>query len=131
MEAFYSPALDKWHEFVKSQGQQVDLLKEILAEEVVFHSPVVWTPQKGRPITMRYLTAAAFVLGDFQYRREFSASDGVVLEFSARVGETIVEGVDIIQFNSEGKIIDFEVMVRPARALQALAAVMAARLSES
>ena len=130
MSETYQVNLAKWHEFVQSQGQKVALLSEILAEQVTFRSPVVWTPQEGKTITMRYLLAAVQVLEDFKYHRKFTGDNSVVLEFTARSGETIIKGIDIIQFNSENQIIDFEVMVRPARALQVLGAAMGERLAQ-
>ena len=129
MEQFIEGTLAKWHEFVRSQGQRLDILDEILAEEVVFRSPVVWTPQEGKLLTTRYLVSAAQVLEDFQYHRQFRSEDSAALEFTARIGSIIVKAMDIIQFNAEGKIIDFEVMARPAKALQALAGAMGERLA--
>jgi hypothetical protein len=73
--------------------------------------------------------SAAQVLQDFQYHRQFRSEDSVALEFSARIGDTIVKAMDIIRFNAKGKIIDFEVMARPAKALQALALAMGERLA--
>ena len=77
---------------------------------------------------MRYLQSAVRVLENFTYHRQFVGDDSVTLEFSANIGELFVKGVDILQFDSEGKIIDFEVMVRPNSGLQALAAKMAEEL---
>ncbi len=127
----YESTLVKWHAFVESQGQDTGLLSEILADEVVFRSPVVWTPQEGKAITSRYLIAAAQVLQEFKYHREFVSDEAnsVALEFTARIGEIIVKAMDIIQFDADGKIVDFEVMARPAKALQALAGAMAERLA--
>jgi len=122
--------LEKWHEFVKSRGENTSLLSEILADEVIFRSPVVWTPQEGKKITMKYLISAAEVLEDFTYHREFVSEDSVALEFTARIGEIIVKAMDIIQFNLNGQIIDFEVMARPAKGLQALQAAMAEKLTQ-
>lgn len=130
MQTTHTNTLAKWHEFVKSRGENSSLLSEILADEVVFRSPVVWTPQEGKKITMRYLISAAEVLEDFTYHREFVSEDSVALEFTARIGEIIVKAMDIIQFNGEGQIIDFEVMARPAKGLQALAAAMAEKLAQ-
>jgi hypothetical protein len=126
----YANTLGKWHEFVKSRGENMNLLSTILADEVVFHSPVVWTPQEGKKITMKYLTSAAEVLEDFTYHREFVSEDSVALEFTARIGQMTVKAIDIIKFNPEGQIIDFEVMARPAKGLQALAAAMAEKLAQ-
>src|SRR5689334_13116067 len=114
MRRDFESALAKWHEFVQSAGQQMDILDDLLADEVVFRSPVVWTPQAGKEITTRYLVSAAQVLQDFQYHRQFYSEDSVALEFTARIGEINVKAMDIIQFNNEGKIVDFEVMARPA-----------------
>ncbi len=130
MQTNYTNTLEKWHEFVKSRGENIALLSAILADEVVFHSPVVWTPQEGKKITMKYLISAAEVLEDFTYHREFVSEDSVALEFTARIGQMTVKAMDIIKFNPEGQIIDFEVMARPAKGLQALAAAMAEKLAQ-
>src|SRR4051794_34440315 len=100
----FEAALAKWHEFVRSEGQRVEILDELLAEEVVFRSPVVWTPQAGKLITTRYLVSAAQVLQDFQYHRQFHSEDSVALEFTARIGDIVVKAMDIIRFNDAGKI---------------------------
>jgi hypothetical protein len=80
---------------------------------------------------MLYLSSAARVLQDFTYHRQFVGDNAVVLEFSARVGQLSVKGVDILQLNAQGQIVDFEVMVRPANGLQALAAAMAQQLASA
>ena len=121
--------LAKWHQFVSDKDMQV--LTEALAENVLFRSPVLWKPKEGKAITMLYLSSAVRVLEDFTYHRQFVGDNAVVLEFSARVGTLSVKGVDIIQFNAEGQIVDFEVMVRPANGLQALAAAMAQQLASA
>lgn len=120
--------LAKWHQFVSEHNSTV--LAEALADDVVFHSPFLWRPQEGKITTMRYLKSAVHVLEDFTYHREFTSTTAVTLEFSARVGPLSIKGVDIIQFNEEGLISDFEVMVRPANGLQALAAAMAQQLAQ-
>lgn len=101
------------------------------AYDVVFRSPVLWKPKEGKATAMLYLSSAARVLEDFTYHRQFVGDDAVVLEFSARVGTLSVKGVDIIQFNEAGQIVDFEVMVRPASGLQALGAAMAQQLASA
>ena len=78
---------------------------------------------------MLYLSSAVRVVENFTYHRQFVGDNAVVLEFSARVGRLSVKGVDIIQFNAKGQIVDFEVMVRPANGLQALAVAMAQQLA--
>src|SRR4051794_924164 len=104
MQLNFEEALAKWHEFVQSKGQRPEILDEVLADKVVFRSPVVWTPQEGKLLTTHYLVAAAQVLEDFQYHRQFYSEDSVALEFSARIGAIIVKAIDIIRFNPEGKI---------------------------
>src|SRR6476659_8537028 len=101
MSEKWEPALSKWHEFVKSRGRQTGLLDEILDDKVVFHSPVVWTPQAGKTITTRYLVTAAQVLQDFKYHRQFTSQDSVALEFTAQIGNIIVKAMDIIRFNPD------------------------------
>ena len=119
--------LAKWHTFVSEKDTQS--LSEALADDVLFRSPVIWKPKDGKASAMLYLSSAARVLEDLIYHRQFVGDNAVVLEFSARIGQLSVKGVDIIQFNAEGQIVDFEVMVRPANGLQALAAAMAQQLA--
>lgn len=121
--------LAKWHKFVSEKDTQA--LAEALADDVLFRSPVLWRPKEGKATAMLYLSSAVRVLEDFTYHRQFVDDSAVVLEFSARVGQLSVKGVDIIQFNAQGQIVDFEVMVRPANGLQALAVAMAQRLASA
>ncbi len=121
--------LAKWHRFVSEKDMQA--LAEALADDVLFRSPVLWKPKEGKATAMLYLSSAARVLEDFTYQRQFVGDNAVVLEFSARVGSLSVKGVDIIQFNAAGQIVDFEVMVRPANGLQALGAAMAQQLASA
>ncbi len=118
-----------WHTFVREYD--LHALSDALAEDVLFHSPVLWKPKAGKATAILYLSSAARVLEDFVYLRQFRGEQSVVLEFSARVGAFSVKGVDILQFNAEGQISDFEVMVRPASGLQALAAAMAQQLAQA
>jgi hypothetical protein len=121
--------LAKWHKFVREKDEQV--LAEALADDVLFRSPFLWKPKEGKANAMLYLSSAVHVLEDFTYHRQFVGDNAVVLEFSARVGTLSVKGVDIIQFNADGQITDFEVMVRPANGLQALGTAMAQQLASS
>lgn len=96
-------------------------LSDQLAEDAVFHSPVVHTPQAGKPIVMAYLTAADTVLGNdsFRYVREI-VDDGAnmaMLEFELELDGIQVNGVDIISWNDDGLIQDFKVMIRPLKAI--------------
>jgi len=118
--------LSRWHEFVETRN--AGILEEILAEEVKFHSPFVWKPKDGKAAAIKILTTVATVFEDFRYVREVTDEQNFVLEFEARVGEFTLRGVDLIQIADDGKIVDFEVMIRPANALQALGMEMGRRL---
>jgi hypothetical protein len=131
MEAKYQETYAKWEQFVLQHQKTV--LTEIVAEDATFHSPVVWSPQKGKALTEMYLQGAGIVLEQgFHYTRKvFSPSgDYWVLEFASMIGEVSVEGVDMVQLNDEGKIIDFKVMVRPLKGMQALQNAMAEMLTK-
>ena len=121
--------LSRWHEFVATQD--AGILDEILAEEVKFHSPFVWKPKEGKAMTIRILTTVTTVFEDFRYVREIIDGQNFALEFEARVGALTLRGVDLIQPGEDGKIVDFEVMVRPANALQALGMEMGKKLGGS
>lgn len=121
--------LAKWHAYME-QGSDPALLSDLLAEDAVFHSPVVHTPQRGKPIVMAYLVAASHTLGNdsFHYVRELVDGDEVMLEFVTVMDGITVNGVDIIRFNDDGKISDFKVMVRPLKAINKVWQMMAAQL---
>lgn len=121
--------LSLWHKFVETQDAVI--LDELLAENVQFHSPFVWKPKDGKAITKIILTTVTQVFKDFRYVREILDGNNWALEFEAKIGELTLRGVDLIQLNDEGKIIDFEVMVRPANALQALGIEMGRRLENA
>lgn len=118
--------LRSWHEFIKTQ--KAEILDEILDDGVSFHSPFVWKPKLGKPITKQILLTAAQVFEDFRYIREIFGEHDLMLEFEASIGELTLRGVDIIKLDDAGKIVDFEVMVRPANALQVLGTEMTERL---
>ncbi|MCY1455504.1 hypothetical protein D9M71_726420 [compost metagenome] len=105
-------------------------LPALLAPDAVFRSPMAHTPYPGAPVVSMILNTVFNVFEDFTYHRELASADGlnVVLEFSARVGEKELKGIDMIRFNEQGKIVDFEVMVRPLSGLQALGEEMGRRL---
>jgi SnoaL-like domain len=104
-----------------------------MAEDAVFHSPVVYTPQVGKPVVMAYLLAAAKVLGNdkFHYIRELVDGDEVMLEFVTELDGIAINGVDIIRFDEAGLISDFKVMVRPLKAINAVWQMMGAQLAEA
>ena len=115
--------LERWHKFMKERNPA--MLDEILAEDCVFLSPVVHTPQRGRDITKLYLTGAMHVLSDgFRYEKEVVTSEHAVLEFVCEINGIMVNGVDIMSFDQDGKINEFKVMVRPLKAINMLHAKM-------
>ncbi|MFE8071766.1 nuclear transport factor 2 family protein [Marinobacteraceae bacterium S3BR75-40.1] len=124
-------ALKAWHNVVKTRNSQT--LDELLHDDVVFHSPVVHTPQKGRAITKAYLTAAfqVFFNDTFHYVREIADDENAVLEFEVNIGGTYVNGVDMIRWNDEGRITDFKVMIRPLQAIQLIHEHMGKMLARS
>jgi ketosteroid isomerase-like protein len=113
-------ALEGWHAFVASRDPA--RLHALLAEDAVFHSPVVHTPQRGRAIVEKYLVGAMHVLGNasFRYEREIVGDTEAMLEFVTEVDGTLIDGVDIIRWNEQGLVTDFKVMVRPLKAMQVL-----------
>lgn len=119
--------MTRWHEFVETLD--VAILEEILADEIKFHSPFLWKPKEGKMMAIKILTTVVKVFEDFRYVREIRSAHDVCLEFEARVGEFSLRGVDLIKTGDDGKIIDFEVMIRPANALQALGMEMNKRIS--
>ena len=123
--------LRDWHQFVQSRDMLV--LDRLLDDEVVFHSPVVHTPQRGKAITARYLAAAMHVLGGpgFHYVREVWSDTDAVLEFVDEIDGITMNGVDMIRWNSEGRIVDFKVMVRPLKAVNLLHQKMAEMLARA
>jgi hypothetical protein len=111
--------LTGWHEFVATGNQ--DLLAPLLAEHIVFRSPFVQSPIPGRSATLLVLTTVPRIFENFRYHREFVAgSHDAALEFSANIGKWQLKGIDLIKFNQSGEMIEFEVMIRPMKALQAL-----------
>jgi hypothetical protein len=122
-------SVQRWHEML--QTADMSILNELLAEDVVFRSPVAYNPYPGKQVVSFILTNVIQIFEDFTYHREFYSEDGVnvVLEFSANVGEKKLKGIDMIQFNEQGQIIDFEVMLRPKSGLEALAAQMGQRMA--
>ena len=119
-----------WHQIVATKD--VIKLSEILHDDVVFHSPVVHTPQVGKKITMQYLGAAFKVFFDdsFTYIREVEGENDAVLEFTVEIDGIIVNGVDMIKWNDENKIIEFKVMIRPLKAINIIHQKMAAMLKQ-
>lgn len=126
MNEHFTKTLSDWHEFVETRNAEI--LDEILDENVKFHSPFVWKPKDGKLMTAKILMTVTTVFENFKYVREIIGERDCVLEFEANVGELTLRGVDLIKVNEDGKMIDFEVMIRPANALQALGMEMGKRL---
>lgn len=121
--------LARWHA-VLAGGSKPEMLAAIIAEDAVFHSPVVHTPQAGRAKVVAYLAAAGQVLGGegFRYMRELVDGNQACLEFETSLGGIHVNGIDLITFDEAGMIRDFKVMVRPLKAINKVWEVMAAEL---
>jgi hypothetical protein len=124
-------ALARWHAIATARDARA--LPDLIAEDCVFHSPVVHTPQAGRARVVGYLAAAIAVLGNdrFRYVREIVGVQDAVLEFTTVIDGIEINGVDLIRWNEAGQIVDFKVMVRPLKAMnlvhEKMAALLAAR----
>jgi hypothetical protein len=125
------PTIEQWHQVVKSRD--VRALSELLADDVVFVSPVVHTPQVGKAVTAAYLNAAMQVLNNhsFRYLNQWFNSDSAVLEFACAVEGIEINGIDMIHWNAAGKIDHFKVMVRPLKAINKLHEMMGRELQRA
>ena len=112
-----SGPIEMWHHLVENRDTQG--LDALLADEAVFYSPVVHTPQAGKAITKKYLAAAfhVFFNESFRYVRELKGNRDAVLEFEVILDGITVNGVDMIKWNDAGKITEFKVMLRPLKAV--------------
>ncbi|MCG8394939.1 MAG: nuclear transport factor 2 family protein [Pseudomonadales bacterium] len=128
--AMRQTGLSAWHRMIAEQNP--DGLVNLVADDAVFHSPLVHTPQVGKPLTLAYLTAAMHVLANdsFHYVREISEGPHSVLEFALELDGITVNGVDMITWNEDGKIVDFKVMIRPYKAIETVRTRMAAMLEK-
>jgi hypothetical protein len=133
--------VENWHQQLR--GKFPGGLDELLADDCVFYSPVVFTPQKGKEVTKLYLGAAASTFSEgksdgeslskeskFRYVKETFAGNHAILEFETELGGKYVNGVDILTCNDEGKIVEFKVMVRPLQAVNLLHEQMRAMLEK-
>ena len=121
-------ALRRWHAVVTSKNPA--LLDDLLADDVIFRSPAVFAPQEGKALTAGYLTAALKVLSpSLRYVSEWHDQASAVLEFEADLDGVYVQGVDILRWGNDGKLVSFTVMVRPMRGLQKLIELMALQLA--
>jgi len=121
--------IHRWHEMVKARNPRG--LDTLLADDAVFHSPVVHTPQLGKAITAKYLSAAFFVFFNetFRYAREVRSGNDAVLEFEVTIDDIAVNGVDMIHWNDAGQITEFKVMLRPLKAINLIHQKMGAMLA--
>ncbi|BBP70220.1 hypothetical protein PHLH6_22240 [Pseudomonas sp. Seg1] len=121
-------SLNRWHEMIRTGD--LSALPALLDANAVFRSPMAHTPYPGAPVVSMILNTVFEVFEDFRYHRELSTADGlnVILEFSAKIGSKELKGIDMIRFDESGKIVEFEVMVRPLSGLQALGEQMGQRL---
>lgn len=115
------------------EAQDIDAAVALLADDVVFRSPVVFKPYEGREAVGMLLAAVSRVFEDFSYTREIGADDASdhALVFEARVGDRQVEGCDFVHMNEDGKIDELVVMVRPMSGMHALAEAMRAQLESA
>ncbi len=122
--------LRTWHRVVNEKD--IAALDGLLADDVVFHSPVVHSPQEGKALAKLYLSAAAMVLANdsFTYVREVIGESDAMLEFTVEVQGIHVNGVDMIRWNADGQIVDFKVMVRPLKAINLLHGLMRQMLEQ-
>ena len=131
--------IERWHEVIRGDMAALD---ELLADDVVFYSPVVFTPQKGKDITKLYLGAAGNTFGGdepvdtkggsgkFHYTKEILSGNHACLEFETEMDGKYVNGIDLITCNDEGKIVEFKVLIRPLQAVNAVHRQMAAMLEK-
>tara|TARA_B100001245_G_C22821483_1_gene395310 strand:- start:357 stop:743 length:387 start_codon:yes stop_codon:yes gene_type:complete len=116
--------ISKWHQVVKLRDY--NLLKEILSENVIFYSPVIYTPQKGKSITLNYLVAASEVFNssNFKYTKEIINNKFASLEFKLTIDDTEINGIDLISWNEEGLITEFKVFIRPLQGVNLIHKLM-------
>ena len=121
--------IDAWHDLVATRN--LSGLDALIADNAVFHSPVVHTPQVGKERVLRYLTAAfsVFFVDSFRYVRELVGDNDAVLEFVLEIGGISINGVDMIRWDDDGRIVEFKVMIRPLEAINLIHQKMAAMLA--
>jgi len=123
-------SLQTWHRMIETRD--LSDLPSIVHPDATFRSPMAFKPYRSREAVVLILSTVITIFENFTYHRQFAGEDGlnVVLEFSADVGDKSLKGIDMIRFDEDGLITDFEVMVRPLNGLQALGTEMGARLAQ-
>ena len=129
MDARNKKLLDKWHDVVFNKN--IDALQDLLSDNIVFYSPVVFKPKNTKEESIFVLSNVIEVLQDFKYHREFIDGNNWALEFSANVGNKSVKGIDLIEFDDNGQIVNFEVLIRPLSGLIALGEDMNRRFADA
>ena len=126
-----SDNLKAWHTVVATRDS--NLLDDLIADDAVFHSPLVFKPQEGKAITIKYLAAAMKVINNesFRYVGEWTGSNSAVLEFNTEIDEITVDGADFIVWNASGQITEFKVMVRPLKAINIVLQKMGEELAKA
>ena len=137
-------AIEKWHDIMKSGGSNAkEKLDNLLHDDVVFYSPVVFTPQKGKDITKLYLAAASGVFSSdkktlnpekkeskFKYVKEVVTGNTACLEFETEMNGIYVNGIDLISWDDEDKITEFKVLIRPLQAVNTIHEMMGKMLDQ-
>ena len=137
-------AIEKWHDIMKNPGPNItEKLDDLLHDDVIFYSPVVFTPQKGKEITKLYLSAAGGVFSSnkdkeqskpneskFRYTKELIHDNHACLEFETEINGIYVNGIDLITWNDENQITEFKVLVRPLQAVNTLHQMMGEMLDK-
>lgn len=123
-------SLAAWHAMIDRHDMAA--LPDILHPDAIFRSPMAFPPYRSAKAVAMVIGTVIDVFEDFSYDRSLASDDGlsVVLEFSARVGDKELKGIDLIRFDEAGKIVEFEVMIRPLNSLQALGMEMGKRLGQ-
>ena len=122
--------IKEWHEIVESGN--TENLSSIIDSDCIFYSPVVFTPQKGKELTIKYLSAAALVFGDdsFKYIKEVINEKNACLEFELKLNGIEINGVDLISWNDKNKISEFKVLIRPLKGVQLIHELMGGTLEQ-
>lgn len=137
-------AIDRWHDIMKTGGaESAAKLDELLHDDVVFFSPVVFTPQRGKEITKLYLAAASGVFSTekkskdsekreskFKYIKEIIHDNSACLEFETEIDGLYVNGIDLITWDEDNKIVEFKVLIRPLQAVNAIHQMMGKMLDK-
>ena len=116
--------ISKWHDVVNLRDYNT--LTEILDDQVIFYSPVVYTPQRGKDITLKYLMAASevFNASNFKYHKEVIDRQHACLEFTLTIEDTDINGIDLISWNESGLITEFKVFIRPLQGVNIIHKMM-------